>query len=60
MRVMDAVDEVARRSASQPPSHAIYERRTDLPAHHWGGANQLFFPHEVRDVIKKAMRHDEL
>lgn len=37
LRVMDEVDEVAEGLATKPPSRDIYEKRTDLPAHTWGG-----------------------
>jgi len=39
LRVMDEVDEVAKRAEHTPPSPEIYEKRTDLPAHAWGGPN---------------------
>jgi membrane dipeptidase len=59
MRVMDEVDSVKDRMEDQVPSSAIWEKRDDLPAN-WGGPEQAYLPYEVRDLVNKRPRHDEL
>lgn len=59
MTVMDKVDRVKEDLASELPSTAIWEKRTDLPAD-WGGPEQAYLPYEVREVVNKRVKHDEL
>lgn len=62
MRIMDKVDQVKAELADESPSSAIWDERDDLPSTHWGGgAEQPYYPYEVRREIKKRYPvHDEL
>ncbi|KAE8445984.1 hypothetical protein EG329_012623 [Mollisiaceae sp. DMI_Dod_QoI] len=59
MRVMDQVDRVKEQLKDDVPSTAIWEKRADLPAN-WGGPEQAYLPYEVRDLVNKRPKHDEL
>jgi len=59
MRVMDKVDAAKDSMKDLLPSSAIWEKRTDLPAN-WGGPGQAYLPYEVRDLVNKRVKHDEL
>ncbi|RDW57255.1 dipeptidase-2 [Coleophoma crateriformis] len=59
LRVMDEVDAVRDQSAHLLPSAEIWDLRKDLPAE-WGGANDFFYPVDVRDLKNNVLRHDEL
>jgi membrane dipeptidase len=61
MRIMDKVDQVKLELAHELPSSAVWDKRVDLPATHWGGGpDQPYFPLEVRDLISKRVYRDEL
>lgn len=61
LRIMDKVDQVKIDLAHELPSSAVWDKRVDLPASHWGGGpDQPYFPLEVRDLIGKNVYHDEL
>lgn len=63
MRVMDAVGVVSEKlKQTNKPDGAMWERRQDLPAVHWGGGpGQPYFPKDVVDAVRRmGYRHDEL
>ena len=61
MRVMDEVDSTRESLRESLPSSAIWEKRQDLPARHWGGPGDAYFPYEVRNAVAQMIvQHDEL
>ncbi|WVQ80942.1 hypothetical protein IAT38_003049 [Cryptococcus sp. DSM 104549] len=61
LRVMEEVEAVKMDLAHTSPSPEIYYKRTDLPAHEWGGPNMAYLAPDVRKIVVQQKRlKDEL
>ncbi|WWC58196.1 uncharacterized protein I303_100732 [Kwoniella dejecticola CBS 10117] len=61
LRVMEEVENVKDDLAHLPPSPEIYHKRTDLPAHEWGGPNMAYLAPDVQKIVVQQKRlRDEL
>lgn len=57
---MEEVAEVSRTLVHERPLHDIYEKRTDLPSHSWGGPNLAYLPTDVKAIVETRRFRDEL
>ncbi|WWD09291.1 hypothetical protein V865_007414 [Kwoniella europaea PYCC6329] len=61
LRVMEEVEVVKNDLSNAPPSPEVYYKRTDLPAHEWGGPNMAYLAPDVQKIVVQQKRlRDEL
>ena len=61
LRVMSEVQQVSKDLENEPVSSEIYDKRTDLPAHRWGGPNMAYLAEDVKSIVRQQRRFtDEL
>lgn len=59
LRVMDEVEQVKIKFASQPPSREIYDKRNDLQPLNWGGPDGAYLPADVNEMLTRRGRLDD-